>query len=332
MKSETTQHTRSRFIHLFAVFTACCTLFLIFIGALVKSHEAGLSVPDWPNTYGQFMFTFPIDMWRANIFYEHSHRLVASFVGFLILVQAFTLQFKEDRRWVKRLGWWALGAVIAQGVLGGLTVIFLLPTWISTSHAALAQTTLCLATAIALVTSRKWNDHPKTQTEQGTSLRLFSKWTVAAIFLQLILGAVMRHEEAGLAIPTYPFANGNLLPSFTSLGVILNFAHRWWAIIVAVLIFTLNIKSLRNYKSEKSFRTPALMGMLLVLVQITLGAITIWSAKEPNWTSLHVVNGAAVLMTQFILALRVHHQLRANEVGVLQESTSSGRVVVSEAR
>ena len=328
MTSETTQYNRSRFIHLFAVFTACCTLFLIFMGALVKSHEAGLSVPDWPNTYGQFMFTFPIDLWRANIFYEHSHRLVASFVGFLILVQAFTLQFKENRPWVKRLGWWALVAVIAQGVLGGLTVIFLLPTWISTSHAALAQTTLCLATAIALVTSRKWNDNTQKHTEARSSLRSLTKWTVAAIFLQLILGAIMRHEEAGLAIPTYPFANGNLLPSFTSLGVILNFAHRWWAIVVAILIFTLNIKTLRQYKSEKSFRTPALIGMLLVLVQITLGAITIWSAKEPNWTSLHVVNGAAVLMTQFILALRVHHQLRANEAGATQ---ATSRVVVSEA-
>ncbi|MBS1903955.1 MAG: heme A synthase [Bacteroidetes bacterium] len=286
------------------------TLFLIFVGALVKSHDAGLSVPDWPNTYGQFMYAFPIDLWRANIFYEHSHRLLASFVGFLILVQAFMLWRLESRSWVKRLGWLALAAVIAQGILGGLTVIFLLPTWISTSHASLAQTTLCIATAIALVTSRKWDDDTVKVQESGSSLRTLSKYTVAAIFLQLVFGAVMRHEEAGLAIATWPLANGSLIPHFSDLGVVLNFIHRTWAWVVAVLIFTTAIKSLRAYRTERSFRTPAIFSMLLVLVQITLGAITIWSGKEPNWTSLHVMNGAAVLMTEVILAIRIHHRLR----------------------
>ncbi len=297
--------SRSRFIHYFAVVTACSTLWLIFMGALVKSHEAGLSVPDWPNTYGQFMFSFPIDLWRANIFYEHSHRLFASFVGFLILVLAFLLQFKEERKWVKKIGWFALGAVVAQGVLGGLTVIFLLPTWISTSHAALAQTTLCLATALALVTSPKWDDTIVKKVATDSPLLTWSKYTIAAIFIQLLLGAVMRHEEAGLAIPTFPLSNGSLLPSFTSLGVTLNFLHRSWAFVVAAIIFTVNIKALRT--KAKILWTPAIGGMLLVLLQICLGAITIWSAKEPNWTSIHVVNGAAVLMTEFILAIRLNH-------------------------
>ena len=303
--------SRSRFIHYFAIVTACSTLWLIFMGALVKSHEAGLSVPDWPNTYGQFMFSFPIDLWRANIFYEHSHRLFASFVGFLILVMAFMLQFKDDRKWVKKIGWFALGAVIAQGVLGGLTVIFFLPTWISSSHAALAQTTLCLATALALVTSPKWNDSIVKKTTDR-SLLSWSKYTVAAIFLQLILGAVMRHEEAGLAIPTFPLSNGSLLPNFTSLGVTLNFLHRSWAFVVAAIIFVVNIKALRT--KSKELRTPAIGGMLLVVLQICLGAITIWSVKEPNWTSIHVVNGAAVLMTEFILAIRLHHIFKASTV------------------
>jgi cytochrome c oxidase assembly protein subunit 15 len=298
-----------RFIHFFAVFTAASTLWLIFMGALVKSHEAGLSVPDWPNTYGQFMFSFPFDMWRANIFYEHSHRLVASFVGFLILVQAFVLHFKTDKPYLKKLGWAALGAVILQGVLGGLTVIFLLPTWISTSHATLAQITLCLTTAIALVTSKSWApaESPAYDERKHNALRTFSKYVIAAIFVQLILGALMRHEEAGLAIPTFPLSNGNLLPDFISFGVVLNFLHRTWAFVVAIMIFVLNIRALRT--SAKVLRTPALLGMLLVLVQITLGAITIWSGKEPNWTSLHVVNGAAVLMTEFIVSMRVNYCL-----------------------
>lgn len=329
MDSGQTTHQRSRFVHLFAVVTAAATLFLIFMGALVKSHEAGLSVPDWPNTYGQFMYSFPVDLWRANIFYEHTHRLFASFVGFLILVQAFMLWRIEPRKWVKRLGWLALAAVIAQGVLGGLTVIFLLPTWISTSHASLAQITLCLATAIALVTSRNWDDELSTINESGSSLRTLSKYTVAAIFLQLVFGALMRHEEAGLAIATWPLANGALLPHFTDMGVVLNFIHRTWALLVGTLVFVTAIKSLRSYRSERCFRTPALLSMFLVLVQITLGAITIWSAKEPNWTSLHVVNGAAVLMTELVLAIRIHHRLRATSAN---ESVRRSVATASTAR
>jgi cytochrome c oxidase assembly protein subunit 15 len=300
---------RSVFIHLFAVFTAVSTLWLIFMGALVKSHEAGLSVPDWPNTYGQFMFTFPFDMWRANIFYEHSHRLVASFVGFLILIQAIVLQLTSNRPYLKKLGWAALGIVILQGVLGGLTVIFFLPTWISTSHATLAQITLCLTTAIALITSKKWEPAESFSYDARNHqwLRKFSLVVIASIFVQLILGALMRHEEAGLAIPTFPLSNGKLVPDFTSVGVVLNFLHRLWAVIVAVMIFTMNIRVLRM--SVKVIRTPAILGMLLVLGQITLGAITIWSAKEPNWTSLHVVNGAAILMTEFIITMRVRYCL-----------------------
>lgn len=313
--------SRSRiFIHFFAVFTAASTLWLIFMGALVKSHEAGLAVPDWPNTYGQFMFTFPFDMWRANIFYEHSHRLVASFVGFLILVQAVVLQLKTDRPYLKKLGWAALGAVILQGILGGLTVIFLLPTWISTSHATLAQITLCLTTAIALITSKNWalSEEHSYDGRNYPSLRKLSGFVIIAIFVQLILGALMRHEEAGLAIPTFPLSNGKVIPDFVSLGVVLNFLHRSWAFVVAILIVTLNIRVYRT--TVKALRIPAIIGIVLVLIQISLGAITIWSGKEPNWTSLHVVTGASVLMTEFIVYMRVRYCLCS--IGEEQEELS----------
>ncbi|HYM20530.1 MAG TPA: COX15/CtaA family protein [Candidatus Kapabacteria bacterium] len=313
--------TRSRFVHVFAVITAIATLCLIFVGALVTSHDAGLSVPDWPNTYGQFMYTFPIDQWRANIFYEHTHRLFASLVGFLILVQATLLWRNESRTWVKRLGWTALGAVVAQGVLGGLTVIFLLPTWISTTHAALAQTTLCLATAIAIVTSPRWDDDQIKLQDTSSSLRSLTKITVAAIFLQLVIGAWMRHKSAGLAIPTFPLSNGNILPEFTSIGVTLNFLHRTWAFVVAILVYITSIRTLRAFRNERSVRTPAIAAMILVLVQISLGAITIWSAKEPNWTSAHVVTGAAILMTELILAIRVHHRLHAPHIEPTEQSS-----------
>ncbi len=306
---------KQTWIHRFAFFTSCITFPLIFVGGLVKSHEAGLSVPDWPTTYGYNMFTFPFHMMVGNIFYEHGHRYYASIVGFLILILAIWLWRNEPRQWVKKLGWITLAAVSIQGILGGVTVKMLLPWYISTAHAALAQITFCLTVALSIVTSKWWSDDRiRTSDENSNRLRILTFITVGAIFVQLLLGAIMRHLNAGLAIPTWPLANGNLFPDFTSVGVTLNFAHRTWAFVVAILIFTTAINALKASKQYPSFKKPAIAGMILVVFQITLGAVTILSEKEPNWTSLHVVGGAAVLASQFILAVRVRHLTRKSEV------------------
>jgi cytochrome c oxidase assembly protein subunit 15 len=295
-------------LHRFAFFTACVTFPLIFIGGLVKSHEAGLSVPDWPTTYGYNMFTFPLHWMVGNIFYEHGHRLWAAGVGFCILILALWLWRKEPRAWVRKLGWYTLAAVCIQGALGGLTVKLLLPTWNSTAHAALAQITFCLTVALSMVTRKDWDDTiVKTAGPLSDKLRQVTFITVGAIFIQLLIGAVMRHEEAGLAIPTFPLADGKLIPDFTSFGVAINFTHRVWALVVGILVYRTGFLALKASRQYVSFRRPALAGMILVVIQITLGAVTILSAKEPNWTSLHVVGGAAVLASEFILAVRVRH-------------------------
>ena len=125
-------------LHRFAVFTALCTTFLIFAGGMVTSTESGLAVPDWPLSYGMF---FPPMV--GGIFYEHGHRMVASFVGFLTVILSVWAWRKETRGWVR---WWALGAlgaVIAQGILGGITVCFfyrhrcrsVTPCWLKRSFA-----------------------------------------------------------------------------------------------------------------------------------------------------------------------------------------------------
>src|SRR5215510_8705426 len=145
-------------LHRFALFTAWCTAFLIFVGGLVTSTESGLAVPDWPTTYGWNMFAFPFSKWVGGIFFEHSHRLVASFVGFLTVVLTVWTWFRERRSWRRRLAVAALAAVILQGVLGGLTVLFLLPAWISTLHACLAQTFFCTVIALAVFTSPQFKD------------------------------------------------------------------------------------------------------------------------------------------------------------------------------
>lgn len=321
--------TPAPWLHRFAFFTACFTFPLIFIGGLVKSHEAGLSVPDWPTTYGYNMFTFPIHWMVGNIFYEHGHRLYASLVGFLILILALWIWRKEPRQWVRKLGWIALITVSVQGILGGVTVKMFLPWYVSTTHAALAQITFCMTVALSMVTSKKWNDNViKIAGSTNDRLHTLTAFTVSAIFIQLLLGAIMRHLNAGLAIPTWPLANGNIFPDFTSIGVALNFAHRTWAFVVAILIFTTAYYAIKASKEHPSFKKSAIAGMVLVVMQITLGAVTILSEKEPNWTSLHVVGGAAVLASQFVLAVRVRHLTKASERTeksvVIKEMVSAG--------
>src|SRR5262245_19670353 len=145
-------------LHRFSKFLVACTVILILAGSLVTSHDAGLSVPDWPTSYGWNMFTFPPSMWVANILYEHGHRLIASTVGFLTIILAVWLWFAERRTWLRWLGVAALGTVVAQGVLGGITVIFFLPPAVSTAHAAPAEIFFCLTVAIALFTSPGWKN------------------------------------------------------------------------------------------------------------------------------------------------------------------------------
>ena len=145
----------------FTKFVAGSTLFLIFAGAMVTSTDSGLAVPDWPNTYGWFLFSFPLKHMVGGIFYEHGHRMIAATVGFLTVLQAIWLQLRAKKRVLRILGWSAVGAVIAQGVLGGLTVIFLLPPAISIAHAGLAEIFLCLNVAVASSHRRRTTSCPR---------------------------------------------------------------------------------------------------------------------------------------------------------------------------
>src|SRR5882762_5258748 len=143
-------------LHRFSKLVVASTVLLILAGSLVTSHDAGLSVPGLPTSYGWNMFTFPPSMWVANILYEHGHRLIASGVGFLAIIMAVWLWLAEPRRWLRWFGVAALGSVVAQGVLGGLTVLFFLPAAISTAHAGLAEIFFCMTVAIAIFTSPGW--------------------------------------------------------------------------------------------------------------------------------------------------------------------------------
>jgi cytochrome c oxidase assembly protein subunit 15 len=295
-------------LHLFALLTAASTAVLIFAGGLVTSTGSGLSVPDWPNSYGWMMFTFPIENWVGGIFYEHTHRLIASTVGFLILVLAFWLWRAEPRRWVRRLGFVALGAVITQGMLGGITVLWYLPDPISIAHASLAQIVFCLTTTIALATSPGWRAG---YTRRGpapndATLQRVAKFSLAVVYLQIVVGATMRHTDAGLAIPDFPWMFGHLVPDHWDPKIAVHFAHRVGALCVVLMLLATTGHVLAHHRRRLELLRPSILLLVLVSVQVTLGALTILSRKEYVINSLHVVTGGCVLITTLVLTLRAH--------------------------
>jgi heme a synthase len=282
---------RSLALHRFAVLTAIATLGLIFAGGLVTSTESGLSVPDWPLSYGKLMPPMV-----GGVRYEHGHRMVATTVGILTVILAVWLARREPRRWVRRLGWLAVAAVVAQGVLGGLTVLFLLPTAISVAHACLAQTFFCLTVAIAVVTSPRWEAGVG-----GEPVTRLSALTASAVFLQLLIGALMRHTKAGLSIPDFPLSLGRVIPPLDSFPVAIAFAHRAWAVVVTILVGLTLAAAIRSRRVALARASLALGGVLVA--QITLGAITVLSRKNVAVTTAHVATGALLLGTAVALAV-----------------------------
>ncbi|HSS44800.1 MAG TPA: COX15/CtaA family protein [Thermoanaerobaculia bacterium] len=288
----------SPWVHRFAVLTAVATVCLIVAGGLVTSTESGLSVPDWPTSYGWSMFTFPVSKWVGGIRFEHTHRLIASAVGLLTVALAIGLERREPRAWVRKLGYSALGVIITQGLLGGLTVLFLLPTAVSVAHACLAQTFFCLIVALSVVTSPRWRD---AEPAPSAGITWVGTSTVVMIFGQLLLGAVIRHTKAGLAIPDFPLAFGRLIPPISSLPVGIHFAHRVGALAVAALVGACVVQAVRS--ARRGLQKTAATLTALVLVQIALGAATVLSRKAVLITTAHVVTGALLLGTALVFTV-----------------------------
>lgn len=279
-----------------ATVTVGLTLALIFVGGLVTSTESALAVPDWPLSYGMLMPPMV-----GGIFYEHGHRMVAAFVGLLTLVLAVWTAASEERRGVRRLAWAALGAVALQGLLGGLTVLLLLPTSVSVAHACLAQTFFCIVIALAYATSREWLDASRASPAPEGVL----PWTflaTAVVYLQLLVGAVMRHIGAGLAIPDFPLAFGSLVPPLGDRLVAVHFAHRVGALAVLGVVTLLFLRCRKS--ADPRFTRPAGIALALVVLQIGLGAATVLSSRAVVPATAHVATGAAILGTCWFLALR----------------------------
>ena len=306
-------------LHRFAIVLACCTFGLIFAGGMVTSTDSGLSVPDWPLSYGQL---FPPMV--GGILYEHSHRLFAASVGILTIILAVWLWKRETRSWVCRLGGLALLAVICQGLLGGITVLFLLPTAISVSHAGLAQLCMCLMISIAAFTSPKWPGVQKQHEGTGSpSLRALTALTTVVIYIQILIGALVRHTASGLAIPDFPLSFGRLIPPAFTPQILVHFTHRVGALVVAVFIAWVALRIYRRHATQEALHHPLYILLATLVLQISLGAMTIWSGKAPIPTTMHLVGGSFVLASSLYLTLRAHQ--------VLMPAAASGEITTAPA-
>jgi cytochrome c oxidase assembly protein subunit 15 len=291
-------------LHRFSVLLAICTLFLVVAGASVTSNQAGLSVPDWPLSYGQVMPEM-----KGGVFYEHGHRMIATAVGFMTIVLAVWLWRTDERRWLRRLGLAALTVVIVQGVLGGLTVLFLLPKPVSISHACLAQLFFCVTIAIALFTSPGWRRGPVPVPDQGwPSMRSLAIVLPALVLLQIALGAGYRHRAFGI------------LP------------HVIGAIVIGAMVVMFAVFVLVQYPKHAALRRSASSLAWITLVQLLLGVVTYLArlnsldSAAPKaaavWmTVTHLGFGALTMGATALLAMQVLRHVRPRAAGV-----ASGRV------
>jgi len=277
---------RNQALHRFAILTAACTFLLVIAGALVTSNDAALAVPDWPLSYGSLAPPMV-----GGILYEHSHRVIAGCVGILALVLAVWLLRREPRRWVRRLGLASFGLIVTQALLGGIAVRFYLPKPISVAHASLAQLFFCFTVTLALVTHSWWQSKlPQLEDSDSPPARTLAVLTVAAMFVQLILGAAFRHNGLGI------------LP------------HVVWAFGVVFLAGWTSRAMRKRYPQVPPLRRAGALLSALVGAQVVLGGGTYWAVMAARefpqpmplqvWlTVAHVALGALTLVASVLLAL-----------------------------
>ena len=325
----------NRPLHWFAVLTALFTFLLLGAGGLVTSHEAGMSVPDWPNSYGYNMFLFPPSKWIGGIFYEHTHRLMASGVGLMTTILAVWLWLKDTRKWMPWVGMAAFLLVVAQGILGGLRVV-LVDAQLGIFHAIIGQLFFVLTSAMALFTSRWWltqnfplPDRTRSLAMMGlVALRRLVLATTILIFCQLMIGATMRQQHAGLSIRDFPLAYGQIWPDtsaaavqtynehrmnviaenpITAFQIILQMVHRLVALGICVSTAICARQAWRKLGQKDALTKLSLFWLGLILAQAFLGAATIWSNKAADVATAHVLGGALSLVTGalwYIIAFR----------------------------
>jgi cytochrome c oxidase assembly protein subunit 15 len=284
----------SPWLHRYAVVLAVCTLILVAAGALVTSKEAGLSVPDWPLSYGQVMPPM-----TGGVAFEHGHRMIATTVGMLTIALAVWLWRVEERSWMRKLGWIALAGVILQGIFGGLTVLLLLPPAVSVTHACIAQLFFSTTVAIAMFTSRSWHEGAASVNDHGwPSLRSMAVATPVLVLAQIALGAAFRHRLIGVM----PHVIGAML------------------VLLAILLFAVFV--LHQFPGHHALRKAARALLLITFAQIVLGVLAYFARLEAAAnpvimviaTVAHVAMGGLTLAASVALAIQVLRNVRARGV------------------
>jgi heme a synthase len=285
-----------RGLHRFAVVLSSCIFLLIIAGALVTSEDAGLSVPDWPTSFGSI---YKIPPMVGGVKFEHTHRMIAEGVGLLTILFCIAAFRIDRRKWLRNLSLAAIGTVVVQGVLGGLTVRMFLPWYISSAHAALGQTFFSIAVLLALYTGAEWieSTQEKFADEGAPSTWTLSLLSIFAIYLQLFFGAAFRHS--GMSI----------LPHLVN------------AVLVSGILTWTATRVLIRYGRVASLRRPAAIMIGLLLVQLGFGFAAyltrvVWgkTAAQPlpsmvSTTVVHVAIGALLLATSFVLEEQVRRHL-----------------------
>lgn len=283
-------------VHRLTLVNAAATFLLLFIGGLVTSKGAGLAVPDWPTTFGYNMFFYPWSKMVGDIFYEHSHRLVASGVGLLTLTLSVLLWLRERRGWLCCLGVVALALVIVQGVIGGLRVVLLEET-LAIIHACFAQAFFALTVSLVLFTSPEWREKPlKIQVPDAGRVQRLCVLTTSMIYLQGVFGAVLRYTGTRLD------------------------AHLLFAALVALHVILLGSRLVRFHSDQPKLLRPVVILSGLLVLQLALGLASYLGKFTPLGTALsplavvvlptaHLVTGALMLVTSLVLTLRSHRLL-----------------------
>ena len=321
-------------LHRFAVSLVTMTFLLVLLGGTVTSKGVGLSVPDWPNTYGQNMFLFPPSLWKGGVFWEHTHRLLGAAVGLMtIVITVWVCWAQRSRKWLAWLTVATLLMVIVQGVMGGLRVTEL-STSLAVLHGVTAQLFLCMCVLIAAATSRLWLEAASTtgalSDRFSRTLRRGSLVMLGVMVIQLVLGASMRHTESRLAIPDFPSAYGRWVPPLTKSSIHaaidaqpyeqvtryystaqvgVHFAHRVWAVVVLAMAVWL-VTRLTAEANNHPWLIGPMTGLVgLLILQVSLGISVIWTgqmAYNDEIATAHQGTGAALLATAALIAIRVH--------------------------
>jgi cytochrome c oxidase assembly protein subunit 15 len=283
------------------------TVLVFQAGGFTTSINAGMAFLDWPLSNG----SINPEGWlhEPDMLAEHSHRIFATIQGLLTIAVATTLLLSDRRRWLRRLGLAAVGLVVFQGLLGGLRVLLdqqntlsednFVATVFRVAHGVTAQIYLCVLVAIAVAVTRSWIlRNAGLRAEPSATLRRAGITACVVVIVQLVLGAIMRHNGAGLAIPTFPLTpEGSLVPETWSFAIGIHFAHRAWAVVVAVALafFAGRLWGARHLGRVLPVGAVALMGLLAI--QVFLGALVIWKLRNPHAATMHVLTGAFLLAT-----------------------------------